>query len=203
MPYRVEVHALKINVKSFKPVPPEQWAKIGKTETDVVVTFHATGIGPSLVATMDGRPYRFVHIVREPADQVVSAVLYERQRLATTDAERIHDAYLKVVRNAPGGTDESALIAMADFMASDLEEGAAQYEMAQVDHNALNIRFEDFSVDFDETVRRIFSFLGVPALQEDDFVRIAGHEDLKKKSTEWLGNSSHVTTGKNDVRRAE
>jgi hypothetical protein len=194
---------LKIIVKSFNPVTSDQWAKMAKAETDVVVTFHASGIGPSLVATMDARPYRFVHIVRDPADQVVSAVLYERQRLAAQGADRSHDAYLKVVRNAPDGTDESALFAMADFMTADLEEGASQYEMAHADHNALNIRFEDFSVDFDETVRRIFSFLGVPAHQEDDFVRIAGHEDLKKKTSEWLSNSSHVTTGKNDVRRAE
>lgn len=78
-----------------------------------------------------------------------------------------------------------------------------RYEVSQLDHNALNVRFEDFSVDFDETVRRIFSFLGVPEQQEDDFVRIAGYEDLKKKTSEWLSNSSHITTGKSDARRAE
>lgn len=121
---------LKINVKSFNPVTTEQWAKIGATDTDVVVTFHAVGIGPALETTMGGRPYRFVHLVRDPADQVVSAVLYERQRLAAPNADKLHDAYIKVVRNAVGGTDESALFAMADFMATDLEQEAAQYVVA-------------------------------------------------------------------------
>ena len=41
------------------------------------------------------RPYKFVHVVRDPVKQIVSALLYEIQRIGGPD----HDKYHKIVRS--------------------------------------------------------------------------------------------------------
>ena len=40
---------------------------------------------------MIDRPYRFVHVVRDPIEQLVSAFLYEKQRVE--DGSQVHDKY--------------------------------------------------------------------------------------------------------------
>eukprot|EP00038_Savillea_parva_P013333 m.7990 g.7990 ORF g.7990 m.7990 type:complete len:376 (-) comp2493_c0_seq2:23-1150(-) len=193
---------LKVNVKSYYPVTTEQWKKLSSSDHDVIITFHAENIGPSLEATIH-RPYRFIHLVRDPVDQVVSAVLYEHQRLqATGEGASVHDAFYKVVRKADGDLN-AAVIAMADFMFSELVQQTVQYETSETDHNALNIRFEDFKHNFEPTFRRIFAFIGVPQGNMEDFVALARKEDLSAKSAEWLQTSRHVTAGKDDIKRDE
>jgi hypothetical protein len=132
--------------------------------------------------------------------QVVSAVQYEVLRLAAGNGTAVHDGYLKVVRNEPGDMD-AACSAMATFMHDELEAQGQQYTTSTMDHNALNVHFEDFKEDFDSAFRRIFTFLGVPKKKMDDFVSLAKLEDLSTKSSSWLNHSRHITAGKNEEKR--
>jgi hypothetical protein len=78
---------LKVNVKSFKVVSKPQWVKLSKSDFDVVITFHAEGIGPELVESLAGRPYRFVHLVRDPVEQ--ASLLLPHALLHTDDDHSI------------------------------------------------------------------------------------------------------------------
>ena len=47
-------------------------------------------------------------------------------------------------------------------MLPEIEAMALQYKTCEADHNALNIRLEDFRANFTDTVTRMFAFVGVP-----------------------------------------
>lgn len=72
----------------------EKWRKV-KPETDVLITYHAVDIDQR-VSEWTGRPVRFVHLVRDPLEAVVSAYHYEKQRLEM--GSLVHDEYFKIVR---------------------------------------------------------------------------------------------------------
>lgn len=185
---------LHVSVNEFHPIGDKKWDKIGRSQTDVLVDYHVTGIGPGLEARL-GRPYRFVHLVRDPVAQVVSALLYEAQRILAN--ESVHDIYFKAVRRNIGNMTE-ALFILADMMMPELNAMVQQYKVTEIDHNGLNVKLEDFTADFDDTVRRMFEFYGVPPERMEVFVRAARKDDLHTKNMSWLAHSSHVTSGKFD-----
>ncbi len=51
-----------------------------------------------------------------------------------------------------------------------------QYIAAEQDHNAINIKLEEFTTNFTDTVKRIFVFLGVPPKLLPDFLQKAKSE---------------------------
>ena len=76
-----------------------------------------------------------------------------------------------------------------------------QYLQSERDHNALNVKLEDFSANFDDTLRRIYHFLGVPSQHVEMFVARAGKHDLSRKPAKEL-KEEHITRGKYDKVRA-
>lgn len=191
---------LKIHINSFKPIQEKKWRKLSDADVDIVVTFHATGIDADLEKIL-GRPYRFVHFVRDPVAQLVSAYLYEVERIThrnATGAAGVHDKYLKTVQNHMEDPNHAGLFALADFMKPDLEDMQKQYAASQLDHNALNIKLEDFAADFKDTLERMFVFLGVPKAELKRFVRNAMREDLHQHTDAQNQGDVHVTEGKYD-----
>lgn len=191
---------LSVHINSFKPIAEKKWRKLSASDTDVVVTFHATDINAGLVDIIQ-RPYRFVHIVRDPVEQLVSAYLYEIERIThrnETGARGIHDKYLKTVQNHMDDANHTGLVALADFMKGDLHSMVKQYEESELDHNAINIRLEDFTEDFDDTIARMFVFLGVPETSLKHFLKNAKREDLGKHLPSEDEHNVHVTAGKYD-----
>jgi hypothetical protein len=200
---------LKVIINSFKPIQDKKWKKLAEDNVDVVVTFHATGITTALQEVL-GRPYKFVHIVRDPVEQLISAYLYEVQRITAKNQEvqgaaGIHDKYFKTVANNMDSqmehdtTNHTALFALAKFMEGDVHAMATQYAQAEADHNALNIRLEDFSVDYRDTVKRMLGFLGMPDNILTKFMKAANREDLTQKSKADNIDNLHVTSlGKYD-----
>lgn len=147
------------------------------------MTFHARDINATLV-DWTGRPYKFVHVVRDPVDMVVSAYLYETQRATMVDPyqrcvcspSRLRLNACRTIRNL---SQTEGLLAMSAFMQKDLLEMEQQYVMTAADHNGLNMKLEDFGVDFSGTVQRMFEFLCVPAMYMDRFLRSAAREVLQ------------------------
>eukprot|EP00039_Didymoeca_costata_P007158 m.96861 g.96861 ORF g.96861 m.96861 type:complete len:341 (+) comp13568_c0_seq3:109-1131(+) len=183
---------LRVKVNSFHPMTSKQWEKVSQDGTDVVVTFHAKEIEPGLQEAI-GRPYKFIHVVRDPVEQVVSAFLYELQRIGTG----VHDKYFKTVMKSKDD-QQNGLIELAKMMEPDMATMADQYEKSKSDPNSLNIKMEDFQTNFTDTSLRMFSFLGVPPDSMNKFLKAASKEDLSTKSLEWKANSTHVTAGKYD-----
>lgn len=192
--------SLKVHVNSFRPIQEKKWRKLSDTDVDVVITFHATGINADL-ETILGRPYRFVHIIRDPVAQLISAYVYEIERIThrnETGAAGVHDKYLKTVQNHMDDPNYAGLFALADFMKPELEDMQMQYAVSELDHNAINIRLEDFTLDFEDTLQRMFTFLGVPESQLKHFMRNAMQEDLTKHTDSENKHDVHVTSGKYD-----
>jgi hypothetical protein len=72
-----------------------------------------------------------------------------------------------------------------------------QFLQSESDHNALNVKLEDFEANFEDTLRRIYHFLGVPAQHLELFVAEASKHDLSRKPTTEL-KEEHITRGKYD-----
>jgi hypothetical protein len=186
--------SLKVKVSQFRPMSQKQWSGLDP-KVDVLVTFHSQNISSQLLQ-VTGRPYKLIHIVRDPVESIVSAFLYEKQRIG----EAVHDNFHKLVKAKIKISEEVALLAMVDAMMPSLVDMENQFLLAAQDHRALNIKLEDFSVDFNDTVLRMFRFLEVPAPLLPYFVEAAQREDLSQKNRNFINGSSHVTTGKYDTR---
>ncbi|EGD74486.1 hypothetical protein PTSG_05850 [Salpingoeca rosetta] len=137
---------LKIFSSQFRPITEEQWRQLGD-DVDVVVTFHAQHINQTLLRWIE-RPYRFVHIVRDPVAAIVSAYLYETQRPTA------HDNFHKVAVHAPNMS--AGLRDMADAMQPELLAMEEQFAATERDHFGLNVKLEDFTTNFNDTIHRIF-----------------------------------------------
>jgi hypothetical protein len=182
---------LHIVVNAFRPVPAQKWKRLAETDTDLVITYHAEGIAESL-GTVLGRPYKFIHIVRDPIEQLVSAYFYETQREGTG----VHDKYFKIVHNA--ATPEEGILGLAKYMRVELETMETQFLQTEHDSNALNMKLEDFLIDFQDSAMRMFSFLGVPESFHGVFLKHAHREDLSSKTKEQLEFNEHISIGKHD-----
>eukprot|EP00049_Salpingoeca_infusionum_P009861 m.167692 g.167692 ORF g.167692 m.167692 type:complete len:351 (+) comp14466_c1_seq11:184-1236(+) len=178
---------LNVHSSQFRPLDAHRWSNLPQ-DVDVVVTFQAENIN-STITQLTGRPYKFVHMIRDPVRTVVSAYLYETQR---ADA---NDRYHRII--VPLSLEEGVL-AMAEYMQDDLLKMEDQFKQAAADHNALNVKLEDFTANFDDTIERIYRFLGVPAAEMDKFVASARLQDLSRKKADELSASDHVTRGKYD-----
>ena len=184
---------LSFKLSCIWPLRMEAWAKIEKS-IDIFVNCHAQDIQPSL-RTIIGRPYRFVHIYRDPVEALVSAYLYETQRYDSKD--RYNVLYRKF------NDSEVAFNEVIDHtMIHAIRPMVAQYRMAEADPNSLNIRFEDFDDNYNMTLRRMFFFLGVPAALEQKFIDRGVEFDINRPgfdlSSEPLKKQEHITTGKYD-----
>eukprot|EP01147_Barroeca_monosierra_P005190 gene5190-8796_t len=175
--------SLKLYSSQFRPITKTQWENL-PPDVDVVITFHAKNITRDL-EKITNRPYRFVHMIRDPVDAVVSAFLYELQRT------NVHDHFHKIVS---AGNSTTTLLAMAKEMQQELLDMEQQYLYSDADHNALNVKLEDFSSNFTDTVRRIFHFLDVPKNKIEAFVANAQKQDTHRVPNIIL--SDHVTSGK-------
>ena len=60
------------------------------------------------------------------------------------------------------GDISEALFAIAEFMVRDVEVMEEQFKQARQDPDAMNVKLEDFATAFDDTIERIFRFIGVP-----------------------------------------
>ena len=188
--------AVRIVQTQYSAVKRTQWAHLADPRVDALVTYHADHITAAAMAVqLPGRTYRFVHVVREPTAQIVSALLYELQRLEQGTLD--HDTYLKLVRRHRHN-HTAALFALAELMVPEIDSMVRQHEAAERDECGLNLRLEYFTADFAGTVRRLFHFLGVDEGALDAYVQAALYEDLGRKDVGWLNRSSHVTAGKYD-----
>ena len=175
------------------PLSKEDWSKFDHS-IDILVTYHAQDIQPSLRGLI-GRPYRFVHIYRDPVEALVSAYLYETQRYDQND--RYNTMYRKF------NDTEEAFNEIIDYtMIHAIRPMVAQYQIADTDPNSLNIRFEDFGDNYNMTVRRMFYFLGVPVALEQKFVDRAVEFDIDRPgfdlAAQPLKKQEHITSGKYD-----
>ena len=137
--------ALRLHVNSYFPMHESDWRDLPHNK-DVVVTFHAENITQRLVG-ITGRHYRFVHFVRDPAEAIVSAYLYETQRLDRGDR------YNRLVKAAD--TDEDALSAILNYtMIHAVRPMLSQFVASETDHDALNIHYEDVLRDYKAPMTR-------------------------------------------------
>ena len=66
------------------------------------------------------------------------------------------------MQNHKEGDISEALFAIAEFMVNDVEVMETQFKQASQDPNAMNVMLEDFATTFDDTIERVFRFIGVP-----------------------------------------
>ena len=191
---RTKVHPpLSMRVSQFAPMRTEDWVKLD-AKLNLFITFHAQGVQPSLQNVL-GRPYRFIHVFRDPVETLVSAFLYESQR------HDPGDKYNKIYQKHSNKDDAFAEI--VDYtMEHALRPMMEQYRMAEADPNSLNVRFEDFTENYNMTMRRIFHFLGVPQKLESLFVDTAAAFDIHRPgfniTMAQKRTSEHITAGRYD-----
>jgi len=171
--------------------------------------------------------YKFVHLVRDPVELVISAYLYHHGGPPDWQEVWLYEKHLlsnyeTVLRNSscdPAGRTEiswfdvlrclnqkEGLLAEAMFQTyfGALPSMVAAVEHIHGDHQharVLQLGLEEFQFDFDRTVARMFGFLGFGKKEVGRIVEGCAPFDLQRQSQGEKERNEHVTTGKFDKGR--
>lgn len=168
--------------------------------------------------------YKFVHLVRDPMELVISAYLYHHAGPPDWQEVWLYEqhplsSYQTILNNS--SCDPGTRLTMSWFdllrclnqkeglMAEALFQthfGAVPSMVAAVQHiqgdqkhaQVLQLGLEEFQSGFDETVRRMFEFLGFRPRVVESIVRGCAPFDLRRQSSGEKERNEHVTTGKFD-----
>ena len=120
---------------------------------------------------------------------IVSAYLYETQRFYK------NDPYNQIVQKHYADGERALAMMTSRMMETAVRPMFTQFVKSEADHRALNVKFEDFGANFDDTVLRLVHFLGVPASLLPTFMATAQKFNLARNKPQ---DAAHVTAGKYD-----
>ena len=144
--------------------------------------------------------YRLVHVVRDPADVLVSGFLYHR-RLPADERWLFEPAAglggRSYADHLAGAGPVEAMAAELGIADDELRMLVLAHRDAARDPNAMNVRLEDFFHDFDATVLRVLRFLRFDEADAKEMVAIAREFDVGRWSDEELRGNEHFTKGEN------
>ena len=148
----------------------------------------------------EGRDYRLIHVVRDPADVLVSGAVYHARRvrdetwLDERRAELKGQSYAEFLKTS---TPEEALLAEISFADDELRMLALSYAECAADARCLNVRFESLSTNFTTTLSRALTHLEFPPRDIAAMVKVARVHDMNTWSKDELVSNEHYTKAEN------
>jgi len=200
-----------VNIRDIEDHPWKLKDNLGAdknaTSCDIVLDYHLGKRLPKFMVGDDAaaqcqslpglyRPYRMVHIVRNPVDVLVSGFLYHRrnpedeQWLFEPVKELGGQSYADHLRSA---TPDAAMMAEVGMADDELRMLALAHRDVERDPDAINIQLESFFRDFDGAVRGMLRFLQFPEADIERMVAAASAHDMRRWSKEELKRNEHFT----------
>ncbi len=140
-----------------------------------------------------GKPYRGIHVIRDPRDRIVSGCFYHQKSdepwLHEEKAEFGGSTYQQKI-NSFSSVEDKLLFEMENSGSNGIRE---MLEWNYKNHDFMEVKYEDLIRDYDlSQFHRIFSFLHVPGSAIPRFLEIAYDNSLFSGN---VSKSMHVRSG--------
>ena len=140
--------------------------------------------------------WRGVHVIRDPREVVVSSCLYHRRY------DGPGEEWMKLpLEKFYGKTYQEVVRSLDVYEALFVEmEHASNYVIKNLlgwnyeNPNILELKYENIIMEFDETVREIFTFLGLSGKELETCCRVAKRHDINRWSDDVIEGSTHVSS---------
>lgn len=167
------------------------------------------------------RPYRGIHVVRDPRDVIVSGYLYHKRCTEAWCINENFDLTPPILfprvplsqQHRPEEWKRQYLLRLANksYQRNLLDRGEADGLLFEMQHygawtiesmlgwnyadpQLLELQFEALIGNFDETFRRIFAHCEFSKRQTEMALEIAQMQDLNRMSAQQLAERKHITT---------
>lgn len=148
----------------------------------------------------EDKDYRLVHVVRDPADVLISGAVYHARRIRDEKWLNVPIPELKGQSYADflkTSTPEQALLAEISFADDELRMLVLSYAECAADTRCLNVRFESLSANFTTTLARVLTHLEFSPRDIAAMVTVARVHDMNTWSTDELVSNEHYTKAEN------